>query len=741
MLKNSRILAPFFLLIGIGGLQAQNQATDPRDSYQLNIQRTDSAIVVDGVMEESAWQDADVATDFWLKYPQDGVRAKKRTEVRMTYDDRFLYIIAVCFDTEDHIVQTLKRDSRFFEGDAFGVVIDPVNERTNGFLFGVSPYNAQSEDILSQNSFGDLNYSWDNRWFSQVTRHADRWIVEIAIPFKTLRFDTGVSAWGINFFRNDLKTNEYHSWTPTPVNFMLTDLGYTGALLWDRAPKKTGTNISVIPYVRTAYFQDNESEPSTNDVDFDAGLDAKVALTSSLNLDLTVNPDFSQVDVDVQQTNLTRFNLRFPERRPFFLENSDLFANFGVPPARPIFTRRIGLDDRAMPIPILYGARLSGNIGPDFRLGLLNLQTKTSPERKGQNYTIATMNQRVLERSTIKSYVTNRQAIVDGEGFDGADFGRNAGVEFNYLNLSGSWNVFGGLHLSQKPDIGVGTFRNVAGGYDGRNFSFFIDYFGIDTDYYADMGFIPRLDNYDALNDTIIHMGYEHIYSTASYTWRPEGGGAVIAHGIEARNVMDFQVDWTFNERSTGLEYSVQFRNTSEVGVSYEDNDTRLLFHTGFTDREPLPPGTYKYRRVGFNYESDARKRLAFNSEFEVGQFYNGDLNRYSVGLVYRIQPWGNFNLSLEQNFLRLPEPHGDEDLTLANLRAEVNFSTNLFWTTFLQYNTQQDNFNVNSRLQWRFAPMSDVFLVYTDNYGTSPFLQLNRNRALVLKVNYWFTF
>lgn len=548
----------------------------------------------------------------------------------------------------------------------------------------MSPYNEQSEDLLSQDSFGGLNFSWDNRWYSEVTQFDDRWVVEIAIPFKTLRFETGIETWGVNFFRNDIKSNAYHSWTPMPVNFRLTDLGYTGAMDWDRPPKKTGTNISLIPYVRTSHYTDKEVSPAEGATEFEAGLDAKLAVTSSLNLDLTVNPDFSQVDVDIQQTNLTRFRLR---------------------------------------------------------IGLLNLQTRAEETRNGQNYTIATFNQSILKRSLIKGYVTNRQAFVKGTGFDYGDYGRNAGLEFNYLNLSGTWNVFGGIHLSDKPEFGLGSFRNLAIQHGGRNLSFFLDYFGIDNDYYADIGFIPRLDNYDAANDTIVHLGYEHLYSQVGYTWRPRGERAVVAHGFNLRNRQDWLIDWEFNERSSSVDYEVQFRNTSEIGFSFEDNDTRLLFATAFTDGEPLSPGKYLYRSVSMAYESDERKALAFEGEvYNWGGVYNGSLNRYSAGLTYREQPWGNFSLTVEQNFLRLPEPFGGAALTLINQRSEVNFSNRIFWTTFLQYNTQADNFNINSRLQWRFAPMSDLFIVYSDNYLSSPFLQVNRNRGIVLKLNYWLT-
>lgn len=728
------------MLLCTSALWAQTAATDPRETYQLHIKKASSPIVLDGLMGEKAWDEAEIARDFWMKYPRDGERAPKRTEVRMTYDDRFLYVVAVCYGPDDYVVQTLKRDNRFFDGDGFGIILDPMNRRTNGFLFGVSPYNVQAEDLLSQSAFGRPNFSWDNRWYSEVTRFDDRYIVEMAIPFKTLRFEAGNRSWGVNFFRNDLKENQYHSWTAVPVNFSATNLGFTGSLEWDEPPVKPGTNVSLIPYMRASQYNDKEVDPADSSTDFDAGLDAKLALTSSMNLDLTINPDFSQVDVDIQQTNLTRFDLNFPERRPFFLENNDLFTGFGVPPAQPIFTRRMGLDQDNMPVPILFGARLSGNLSERFRVGLLNLQTKAEEGRNGQNYTIATFSQSFWERSVLKGYVTNRQAVVKGEGFDYSDYGRNAGMEFNYLNLSGTWNIFGGLHVSDKPEVGVGTYRLIAVDHPGRNFDFYMNYFGIDSEYYADIGFIPRMDNYDAANDTIVHLGYEHLFSRAAFVFRPPAGSAVVMHGPSARIVMDWLPGWIFNERSANVQYQVNFSNTSELQASVEDNETRLIFATAFTDQDPLPPGAYRYQRGGITYQSDARKALALEGQFEVGSFFNGTLTRYGGGLTYRVQPWGNFSLRLEQNNLRLPDPYGSTDLTLINQRTEINFSNKLFWTTFLQYNTQQENFNINSRLQWRFAPMSDLFLVYTDNYFDTPFLQVNRNRGVVLKLNYWLT-
>jgi hypothetical protein len=729
----------WWLCVLLTRVSAQQTEADLRQVYQLRIRKSSTPVRIDGQLREAAWKEADVATDFWLKFPRDDVKADRTTEVRMTYDDRFLYLSAVCFDTSHYIVQTLKRDSRFFEGDGFGVVLDPVNRRTNGFLFGVSPMNAQSEDLISPTLFGELNFSWDNKWFSAVSRHEDRWVVEMAIPFKTLRFDAGNDTWGINFFRNDLKRNEIHSWTKMPVNFEPQDIGYTGALTWDRPPPKPGTNISLIPYLSGSLHRDNEVEQPSDQTDLDGGFDAKVALTSSLNLDLTVNPDFSQIDVDEQQTNLTRFSLRFPEKRPFFLENSDLFADFGTPPARPIFTRAIGLDQDALPIPILYGARLSGNIGNNSRIGLLNLQTRAIEGNDAQNYSIVTFNQSVLKRSLIKGYVTNRQAFVKGKGFDGNNYGRNAGIELNYRNLSGTWNPWVAIHLSDKSGIGSSTFRNGGVRYSGRNLTYFIDYIGIGTDYYADMGFIPRLDNYDAARDTTIRLGFEHVFTNLGYAIRPSGNSKINAHDFSVDTRVIFNPDWTLNERNSSIEYTALFRNTSEINVTIENNDNRLLYATQFTDGKPLPPATYKYSQATLGYKSDARRSFAFEAEVQFGEFYNGNLNRYLAGVTYRFQPWGNFSLAFEQNDIRLPEPYMNGHLLLISQRTEINFSNKMFWTTFLQYNTQANNFNINSRIQWRYQPMSDFFLVYTDNYFDDPFFE-NKNRAVVFKLNYWFT-
>jgi len=729
------------ILLGVAARAQPSKADDQQDRYRLPIARTSESVTIDGKLREAVWQDAEVANNFWMSFPVDDRAAAPeiQTEVRVAYDDNYLYLAAVCHGDDDYIIQTLKRDVDFWDGDGFAFVIDPVNERTNGFLFGVSPLGVQYEALITGQtgrrgggSSSAFNTAWDNKWYSEVTSHPDRWIVEVAIPFKTLRFKDKKTQWGVNFIRSDAKTNSYSTWAPVPIQFTSVDLGYTGVLVWDAPPERVKSNFSVIPYVLGSSFKDYE-EGQPNELDFKVGGDAKVAVTSSLNLDLTINPDFSQVEVDEQVTNLTRFNIRFPERRVFFLENSDVFEDFGIPPMRPFFSRRIGLDEDANPIPILYGARLSGNLNKDLRLGVMNLQTRATDEYLGQNYTSAALHQRVLKRSVVKGYFHNRQAMKA----EGPDYNRTAGLEFNYRSLDGQWRGFGGGGFSFTPGLqGDNYFYNAGGGYDNRNISVYGNVSGVGDNYIADLGFIPSQYHYDAVADTTYRIGFHHWYSRFSYTIYPENAPKVISHSLGFRNILDVTTGGTLMGNELNPSYTLTFTNTSELEVAYSHNDITLLYPFGFTGGEPLPAGRYGFDFAAVTFSSDQRRRLRFLGGVEYGSFYSGMRSQVQLGVNYRAQPWGNFGLNFVYNDLDFPDPHGDEALFLISPRIEVNFSRNLFWTTFLQYNTQADNFNINSRLQWRYQPMSDLFIVYTDNYAVE--FWGPKSRMLVVKLNYW---
>jgi hypothetical protein len=730
----------FFVLTAFTGqLMAQSaDSSDFHKQYQLHTKKTTVPVKIDGELNESIWAEAETSSDFFKKFPNDEGRPKRKTEVKVTYDNEFMYFAFIAHDSNKHVIQSLKRDIGHDDNDGVAIILDPVNQRTNGFFFVVNAYNVQSEDLLSPNSNG-INFSWDNKWYSATKRLADRWIAEIAIPFKTLRYEVGKAEWGINFLRVDMAANEYSTWTHVPRNFRSHDLGYTGLLIWDAPPPKAGGNIAFIPYLTGGLNANQEAGEKTKGTG-NAGFDAKVALTSSLNLDLTVNPDFSQIEVDRQVTNLSRFSIFFPERRTFFLENADLFSEYGIPPIRPFYSRRIGLDNNNNRIPILFGARLSGNVAKRTRIGVMSMQTGKKGDYAGQNYSAITISQSVFKRSTAKGYFFNRQGFLTDAQKKAApleQYGRNAGVELNYSNLKGTWNNWLAYHHSWKPGITRdNSFTNAGFQYSNRNLSLLVDLVNTGTNYYTDIGFVRRIENYDAARDTAIRLGFKHSFVEAEYRIFPEKG-FVNQHQFTYNHFYVLNPNNSFNELNQTLEYSMDFKNTSSVGLVAEHNIIQLLYPISFTESTPLPAQKYNFASLSIGYESDFRKTFIYSASIGGGSFYNGSNLQIQAGITWRKQPHLNVTLQAEYNKLHFPAPYGNTELFLIAPRIEYNFSTNLFWTTFIQYNTQGNNFNINSRLQWRYKPMSDFFLVYTDNYFTDPLFK-NKSRAIVFKMNYW---
>ena len=737
-MKITALIIILFEFIVVSNYAQQRDGVYFQKEYQLHISKITSPIKIDGELNEGVWSTLETTTPFWKKFPNDEGRPQRKTEVKIAYDDKFLYFAFTSYDSGKAYIQSLKRDFGHDGSDGVGIVLDPTNQRTNGFFFVVNAFNAQSEDQLPFSDNGP-SWSWDNKWFSATKRYQDKWTAEVAIPFKSIRYTADKLLWGLNFVRIDTKTNEYSTWTHVPVNFRSMDLGYTGALIWKVPPPQPGTNMVFIPYLTADVSSDQENNVSTK-LGGNAGFDAKVALTSSLNLDLTVNPDFSQVEVDQQVTNLSRYSIFFPERRTFFLENSDLFSQIGIPPIRPFYSRTIGLDKDGNKIPILFGARVSGNVTKSTRIGFMNIQTGRKGDYSPENYSAASVSQRVFKRSTIKAYFLNRENYLSD-----ADklkkpldvYGRNAGVEFNFNNLKGTWSAWTGYHHSFKPNITTDNHYVDAGfNYNGRHLSTTLDIGNLGTNYYTDMGYVERINNYDAVRDTTIRLGFKQIFQSIGYKLFPTKG-AVNTHQLQLNTFLVFNPDNSLNERSHELDYNIQLKNTGFLFAFTSINEVNLQFPTSFTGATALPVGNYQYNSGGMGYQSDFRKPVSYFLRVTGGGFYNGYFESIRTNLTLRKQPHLNLSLQLEYDNLVFPDKYGSAELFLIAPKVEFNFSTNLFWTTFVQYNTQGNNFNINSRFQYRFKPMSDIFLVYTDNYFTNPLLQ-NRNRAIVFKMNYW---
>ncbi|MBT4926793.1 hypothetical protein HON17_01085, partial [bacterium] len=428
-------------------------------------------------------------------------------------------------------------------------------------------------------------------------------------------------------------------------------------------------------------------------------------------------------------------NLRFPERRLFFLENSDIFSNFGTN-AKPFFSRKIGLDDDGNTIPIIYGARLSGNLNKNLRIGLMNTQTQEQ-ELPGNNYSSFALHQRILKRAVLRGYFHNRVGYTDGS-IQEDDFNRIGGLEFNYSSEDSKWRAVTGYGLAfSNENQNENYLFNFFGGYGGRAFNVMVNISGLGDNYINDFSLIPRQKHYDALEDTTYILGFNHWWATMGYKFYPENT-FINQHGFSLTTNGDRTA--TSNELIQDkhqLSYKFLMKNTSTLDLTYAHEGVNLLYPFGFTDNEPLPAQLYRFDYGQIKYVTDRRREIKLTSGFRYGSFYNGTRIEFSLAVDYRVQPWGNFSLNFVQNDLEFSGNYGAEQLLLFGPKAEINFSKNFFWTTFMQYNTQSDNFNINSRLQWRYMPMSDLFIVYSDNYMVEYFGP--RNRGLVLKLNYWF--
>ena len=686
------------------------------------------AIVVDGATDDEAWKETDLAKDFFAVLPMDTSFAKVKTEVRMTYDDEHLYLLAVCHHLlpGPYMVESLRRDFAFGKNDNFLLFMDPFDDQTNGFTFGANAAGAQWDGILYEGGKADL--SWDNKWVSAVKNYQDKWVFEAAIPFKSIRFKKGITQWGINFSRLDLKTTEKSAWAAVPRQFPTASLAYTGTLIWDQAPPLVGSNISVIPYVLGGASRSHEKNESTV-YDRDIGADVKIAITSSLNLDLTVNPDFSQVDVDRQVTNLDRYELFFPERRQFFLENGDLFANFGYATIRPFFSRRIGLN-----APIQFGARFSGRINKNWRIGAMDMQTSKvdSVGLPSQNFSVVSVQRRVFARSNIAALFINKESLNYVPSADSTKpvysaYNRNIGMEYNLASSNNLWTGKAIALKSFSPDKKGHDFTHAANlNYASRKWLIGWQHEYVGKDYTAEVGYVPR-------------TGFIRINPQVSRLFFPIGT-KVLSHGPMLNSSHFFNESFKTTDNESFAAYKITFRTQSTLLGWVAYNYVKLLrpFDPTNSGRETLPTGSeHQWNAFGTEYVSQPQKLFTYGATFRYGGYYAGGTRlNVTTDLGYRFQPYVSIALSSSYNDIRLPEPWGKTTFWLVGPRLDVTMTNKLFFTAFAQYNEQRKNINLNTRIQWRYKPASDLFIVYTDNYLPENFSV--KNRALVVKLTYW---
>ena len=698
-------------------------------AYTYYIHRATSPIKIDGIMNEKAWLDAAVATNFCQVLPMDTSCSVVNTEVRMAYDNDNIYVIAVCYKPAVGVdmVESLRRDFNFTRNDNFIFFMDTFGDQTTGFSFGANAAGAQWDGTMYDGGKVDLN--WDNKWLSVVKNDKEKYVWEAAIPFKTLRYKKNIREWAVNFSRNDLKTTEKSSWTPIPRQFPTASLSYTGSLIWDSTLPEHHSNISLVPYFLTggskSYVPNSPTDLYTH-----VGLDAKFTVSSAMNLDVTIHPDFSQVDVDKQVTDLSRFELFYPERRQFFLENADLFSNIGFANVRPFFSRRIGLD-----APINAGARMTGKIDKNWRIGVMDMETGTidSIAMPAHNFAVLALQRKLFRKSNIEFFYIDKTSLGFHPGKDSlantySQYNRNVGFEYNLAPSNNTWTGKTTFIKSFTPGLSSNSFVNASNlQYSNRKWIVSWEQEYVGNNYNAEVGYVPR-NNYIKVNPLITRFFF------------PDKG-LFLSDGPQLTSTYYFDTKFDRTDNESAASYLFTFRNRATFNAIVLNDYVELLapFDPTNLGKDSLAAHTrHNWNTFGFDAVSAPQHTYTWSLSMRDGSYYDhGKLLFLSGDVGYRIQPFVNIDVTFQYTSMTLPQPWGLNNFLLVGPKIDVTMTNTLFLTAYLQYNQQTQNINLNTRFQWRYKPASDIFLVYTDNYYTGPIFV--KSRALVLKATYWF--
>ncbi|MGB1535926.1 MAG: DUF5916 domain-containing protein [Flavobacteriaceae bacterium] len=708
------------------------------EKRSLFVKKIDANIQLDGSLDEAVWKEADTATNFWQMFPTDSLRSTNQTEVKLLYDDTHIYIGGYAKGVAaNFMVNSLRRDFSARSNDNITVLFDTFRDGQNAFLFGVSAYGVQREGLVSDRgtTINGFNLTWDIKWKAETIREEDFFSIEMAIPLNSLKYPEGSQRWGFQSYRYDMQTNERSSWSSVPQNQIPINLGFIGEIVFEEPLTKNKTPLYLIPYINGLSSNSFDNNPQSNSIA--VGGDLKIAVGNGLNLDVTLNPDFSNVEVDDIITNLTRFEISLPEKRQFFIDNRDLFGNFGgLREAIPFFSRRIGIardaNGNTIQNNIIGGVRLSGKLDENWRLGVLSIQNQEDQANaiSSNNNAMIALQRKIFNQSQIGAFFINRESIKDYDFLKEEDkYNRVIGLDYNLNSANNNWAGKFYTHKSFQPNDTEGNLSSGAElTYNTRIWRLSSKWVYVDQEYRSDLGFIPRAG--------VIKTGI-----SAARTFYPKKV-IVNSHNIELSNYnwQQQSLDYKKTDHFKRIEYKLEFKKQDQLSFLLRNQYVYLPSPFDPTRSEngvPLDANRdYNFNEWSVEYQSNVARLFNFSSQFSYGSFYNGTRFAYKGNTQFRIQPKVIMSLLWDYNQIRLPDPYPSANIILVSPKLELTLSKQLFWSTLVQYSNQSQNLGVNSRLQWRFAPLSDLYLVYNDNYYTREFGPVFR--SINLKFTYW---
>ena len=662
-------------------------------------------------------------TDFIQQLPRTGYPATFRTVVHVMYDADHLYIGAILFDPDPSkaITAGKERDFTSSSSDLFGLVLDTFKDRRNSFLFLVNPAGAV-RDEQTYNDSRTVVEAWEGVSKARTSMSDTAWTVELEIPLRTLRFDATRSPqdWGVNFIRRVRRTSETSYWAPLERQYRLHRMSKAGTLT-GLDSLRPGRNLQFKPYAVGRNSSGAQVPASSVGTNGDVGLDIKYGVTPSLTLDATYNTDFSQVEVDQEQVNLTRFSLLFPERREFFIENSGAFLfgdvterNYrtGASPSDFTFfnSRQIGLTPDGRPIPIAGGARLTGRVG-QWDIGALDMQTQRAFNAPAENFGVLRARRNLFGRSDIGVLFQNRAAT------DSNTWNRSIGTDAN-LRLGSNTIVNAYIARSDAPGATKdGTAARTQLAYRGRLWDNSVMWKRVSDAFSPGIGFVRR-------------RNFQQFYGTIGAHPRPK---LRRISEINPYVLVDYITDLhsQLDTRTISGGFDVTLKSEALLSMLVSDQFDRIEQTFTLVPGRTVAPGAYHWREGTVKYTMAPASRLIGTANATVGNFYTGNRRSAGGGVTWRASPSLAIETSYQRNAVSLAT--GDFVANLAGFKMRYAFSTTLLSSAFVQYNTQTRSFSTNARINWRWAPLSDLFVVYTDRRDSESWAR--NERSLALKV------
>ncbi|WP_222984225.1 DUF5916 domain-containing protein [Flagellimonas meishanensis] len=666
--------------------------------------------IIDGeVINDPLWQGVPPITDLIQLRPNYGELVSEKTEVRIAYSSSTFYVSVVCYDTDAQkiVVSDSRRDADLNDEDSFLFIIDTYHDRQNGFLFGTNAqgmeYDAQIDNEGKGNFnanrqqggvIGGTNLNWDATWKVKSQLGDYGWSAEFAIPFRSLRYAPGEDrTWGLNLRRNISKNTESAYWTSLPLGFDMKRLSLAGEL--KGLNLRNPGNLKFIPYVLGQYVNDKSLDPNETETNFDAGADIKYSITPSLTLDLTYNTDFAQVEVDDQQVNLDRFNLFFPEKRAFFLENAGQFSVGSPGEVDLFFSRRIGIGEDGDLVPIIGGARLSGKVG-QTNVGFLSMFTEDVEEAaiEKNNFTVARVNHDFQgTRSSLGGIFINRAGLGSMED----DYNRVYAVDGKW-GIGNKAEVDGFVAKSATPGIdGNDHAFKILGNYNWNGWDLRAGYTEVGEGFNPEVGFLQRT----AFRKPEFLVFKAHRFKNTGNL-------------LEIRPHVSYRGYWNFDDQLvTGflhVDNHWEFKSGFEVHTGINFTTERVLEDFTISD-VIVPAGNYKNEELQLIVITNPNNAFSFDTRTIIGGYFNGHQISNSGTARYRIGDRFNSSLTMSHNDIQLDT--GNLTALVGGLRLSYSFTPRMFLQSLIQRNNVSNITSVNARFAWLQNANTGLFVVF----------------------------